>query len=307
VGPVKSAALSYGLERRISSRIFWFPVVGLLGAGAGRTDGEGWFRIGDAVAGACAPEERYLKKLMPVPGIEKDTQRGPAGDLPMRRPPKPQLTPTPREVIVALAPPPRFADLRQRHPIAPHPLFRPIFHHDSRKSSGGAALFRKLSLVLCLAGAPAFALSGTVERVADGDTLRLVAPSGQRTTIRLAGIDAPEKSQPFGRAAGRRLAALCLGKEAEAAFRATDRYGRTVARVFCDGTDAGRTLIEEGLAWHYVQYAKTQPSDEALGDASAEAAARGEKRGLWSDLEPQAPWDYRKARKAGSKRRPLTD
>lgn len=242
MGPVQSAALSHGLERRISSRILWFAVVVPLGAGAGRTGG----------------------RLV----LNRGTTE------------------------VASAPPPLFSLV-------------PLPHR--RKSFCGVAWIRMLSLVLCFAGAPVFALTGTVERVADGDTLRLVSPSGERTTIRLAGIDAPEKSQPFGHAAGRRLAALCLGKNAEAAFRATDRYGRTVARVFCDRTDAGRTLIEEGLAWHYVQYTKTQPSDEALGDASAEAAARGEKRGLWADLEPQAPWDYRKARKAGSKRRPLTD
>lgn len=157
---------------------------------------------------------------------------------------------------------------------------------------------RLLPFLLILFPAVAAALSGTAERISDGDTLRIKGSDGTRTTIRLAGIDAPEKDQPFGRASGRRLSSLCLGKPVEAEVRATDRYGRTVARVFCSKTDAARSLIGEGLAWHYVKYARTQPADEALGDSESEASARAEKRGLWSDPEPVAPWTHRKDRKS---------
>ena len=59
--------------------------------------------------------ERYLKKLRPVPGKVKETQSDPVGDLPIRKPPNPQLTPAPREVNVVLTPPPRFIKSRQRH------------------------------------------------------------------------------------------------------------------------------------------------------------------------------------------------
>ncbi len=141
---------------------------------------------------------------------------------------------------------------------------------------------------------PASDIEGVAERISDGDTMRIKAPDGTKTKVRLAGIDAPEKSQPFGRAAGRRLAALCYGKNVEADFRDFDRFKRTVARVRCNGIDVGRLLIDEGLAWHYLEYAKTQPVDEASRDAAGEAAARENSKGLWSDSSPMAPWDYRK-------------
>ena len=106
-----------GLVRRISSRTRWFAVGGGLGdcgSAGGRVGtygfccwGTGWTPCGD----------RYLKKLMPVPGIVKDTQSDPVGARPIRKPAMPQLTPIPRDVIVVLAPPPRFIDRRKRQPI----------------------------------------------------------------------------------------------------------------------------------------------------------------------------------------------
>ncbi len=44
-----------------------------------------------------------------------------------------------------------------------------------------------------------------------------------------------------------------------------------------------------GLAWHDPRYAP-----KAKEYAEAEAEARKEKRGLWSDDKPVAPWDWRK-------------
>jgi endonuclease YncB( thermonuclease family) len=164
-----------------------------------------------------------------------------------------------------------------------------------------------LAAVLCLllAASPVLAetLSGTVERVKDGDTVRMRLLDGGKADIRLAGIDTPEKAQPFGRAAGRRLAALCLGKPAEAEWRDTDRFERPVGRLFCDGRDVGRVLIAEGLAWHFKRYARNQPFDERTGDSLSEAAARDGRLGLWSEPDPVPPWDWRKAAKAAKRGR----
>ena len=41
-------------------------------------------------------------------------------------------------------------------------------------------------------------ISGRVVRVLDGDTVEVLEPDNRLTRVRLAGIDAPEKSQPFG-------------------------------------------------------------------------------------------------------------
>jgi micrococcal nuclease len=46
-------------------------------------------------------------------------------------------------------------------------------------------------------------------------------------------------------------------------------------------------LVAEGLAWHFKRYS----DDENL--AEAEIAAREERRGLWADPLPVAPWDWR--------------
>ena len=53
--------------------------------------------------------------------------------------------------------------------------------------------------------------------------------------------------------------------------------------------DIGLELIKMGLAWHDPRYAP-----KAKEYAEAEAEARKEKRGLWSDDKPVAPWDWRK-------------
>ncbi|MCX8018576.1 MAG: thermonuclease family protein, partial [Rhodocyclaceae bacterium] len=76
----------------------------------------------------------------------------------------------------------------------------------------------------------------------------------QTERIRLFGIDAPEKSQPYGSRAKAELARLCLGRTAQIAVRDHDRHGRIVAQVFCGGQDAALHLLQRGLAWVYVQY-----------------------------------------------------
>src|SRR5687768_17174065 len=80
--------------------------------------------------------------------------------------------------------------------------------------------------------------------VADGDTLTVVTRSKRQHKIRLAGIDAPEKQQPFGERSKQSLSDLCFGKQAEVTTRVVDRYTRVVdrykrvvANVKCDGVN----------------------------------------------------------------------
>lgn len=126
--------------------------------------------------------------------------------------------------------------------------------------------------------------------IADGDTLtaRCDTPSGkENVTVRLAEIDAPEKRQPFGNRSQQNLAGLCFNKQAEVVPKARDRYGRTVARVMCDGVDANAEQVRAGMAWAYTAYLK----DETL--TALEEEARSARRGLWFDQRPKAPWDFR--------------
>ena len=89
-----------------------------------------------------------------------------------------------------------------------------------------------------------------------GDTLTVLTASKQQHRIRLAEIDAPERSQPFGTTSKQSLSDLCFGKEAEVRPRAIDRYKRTVARVMCAGVDANAEQVNRGMAWVYRRYAK---------------------------------------------------
>lgn len=131
---------------------------------------------------------------------------------------------------------------------------------------------------------------GTVVGVTDGDTLTVLS-RGETRKIRLAEIDAPEKRQAFGERARQSLAALCFNERVEVSAGKTDFYGRTVARVKCQGMDASLHQVQQGLAWAYTAYLTDQ------GIAAAAGLARDSGVGLWADADPVAPWLFRKARK----------
>lgn len=135
-------------------------------------------------------------------------------------------------------------------------------------------------------------LSGTLDNCRDGDTLRLLTATKQSIPIRLNGIDAPELAQPHGHDARRALLALCEGQELEVAGYGRDRYGRIIGDVRVKGRWLSGLLVKQGWAWHFKEY-----SDN--GELAAlEIEARTDKRGLWADEKPVAPWEYRKARRA---------
>lgn len=132
----------------------------------------------------------------------------------------------------------------------------------------------------------------------DGDTLTARCHSAATTEtvrMRLAGIDAPEKRQPFGGASRRSLAALTRGKPIEATCLKTDRYGRRVCTVTSGGTDVGLEQLRGGLAWHYKAFADEQPERQRHAYAQFEHDAQAARRGLWRDADPTPPWEWRKA------------
>ena len=137
---------------------------------------------------------------------------------------------------------------------------------------------------------PAVLLLCLVIGISDGDTLtaRCDTPQGlQNPKIRLAEIDAPEKAQPWGTRSKQHLAQLCFGRTAEVRPQAVDRYGRSVARVSCEGLDANAEQVRAGLAWVFDRYAR----DWKL--ITEQDAARASRTGLWADSAPVAPWDWR--------------
>jgi endonuclease YncB( thermonuclease family) len=152
-----------------------------------------------------------------------------------------------------------------------------------------------LILLLILAVSPAFADTlARVVSVHDGDTLTVLIDHRQ-VRVRLTEIDAPELRQPFGTRSRQSLSELCFGKTATLDVRGHDRYRRTLAQVTCSGTDANAEQVRRGLAWTYARYAKADSPLFAI-----QRTARTEHRGLWSDPEPMAPWDWRRGDRSRS-------
>lgn len=147
---------------------------------------------------------------------------------------------------------------------------------------------------MCLA-LPALAatLHGRVVSVSDGDTITVLDAANAQHKVRLSGIDAPEKSQPFGNRSKEHLSDLVFAKAVNVDWSKTDKYGRIVGKVIVNGQDANLEQLRAGLAWHYKAYQKEQPAGERTQYAEAEAAARAKRVGLWRDPRPVAPWDFR--------------
>jgi len=132
--------------------------------------------------------------------------------------------------------------------------------------------------------------TGRVVAVLDGDTLDVLQAGNVVRRVRMAEIDAPEKAQAFGSRSKLSLSGICFSKQAQVQVIDTDRYGRTVGRVNCDGTDANLIQVQRGMAWAYRQYAK----DPII--IHAENQAREQRIGLWADPSPTPPWQWRRLR-----------
>lgn len=128
---------------------------------------------------------------------------------------------------------------------------------------------------------------GEVTGISDGDTLFLQVEGGQ-LRVRLARIDAPEKKQAFGRRSEQSLRELVWKRVVTAKWHQRDRYGRPVAEVFVDEFDVNAEQVRRGMAWVYRAYSR----DPDL--IRLEQEARTERRGLWSEPNPVAPWVWRK-------------
>ena len=148
--------------------------------------------------------------------------------------------------------------------------------------------------------APAFAAEYKVLSVGDGDTIRVTTPNGtNKTTVRLACIDAPETSQVLGIDARQALQAeLPIGTEVSLRTSATDRYGRTVAEVLKGATNINQALVATGAAFVYWQYIEGCDRETY---SRLENEARLKSLGVWHVPGGiQRPWDYRRGRKSGS-------
>jgi endonuclease YncB( thermonuclease family) len=101
-------------------------------------------------------------------------------------------------------------------------------------------------------------LSGRVVRVSDGDTLVLLDTSNTQHKIRLAGIDCPERGQPFGQRAKQALSDYAFSRQVTVEWDKLDRYGRTVGKIVDGEKDVNLALVRDGMCWWYRKYAHSR-------------------------------------------------
>ena len=126
------------------------------------------------------------------------------------------------------------------------------------------------SLVLFVVAFSASAdISGRIVRVLDGDTVEILDPGNRLTRVRLAGIDAPEKSQPYGQRSRQELSSMVAQRPVTVTGSEMDRYGRLLGTIWLGMTDVNAAQVRKGLAWAYRYHGKPVRPDYAVLEAEA--------------------------------------
>lgn len=157
------------------------------------------------------------------------------------------------------------------------------------------------ALLLTAAASSAETLTGHVIGISDGDTLTVLI-GRERLRVRISGIDAPELRQTFGQSARRSLYRMVFQKDVRLECHAADIDSR-VCKVWvqpsdcasCGATlDVGHAQLLAGMAWYFREHASGQSEEDRGRYESAESEARERHRGLWGDLHPVPPWEWRR-------------
>jgi len=153
-------------------------------------------------------------------------------------------------------------------------------------------LYAVVVAVLFACSTQAFAEQFRVIGVMDGDTVKVLSSDYRQIKCRLAAVDAPEKSQPYGQQSKQSLSDMIFNKTVDITITDHDQYGRSVCRISLSGIDINKMQIVRGFAWHYRAYS----SDASY--SQAESAARQQRLGLWAEVNPTPPWAYRRSEKS---------
>lgn len=164
----------------------------------------------------------------------------------------------------------------------------------ARAVRGGLLLAPLLLLLLC---APAFAWRGAVESVRGCDGVILVqSGTGKRTFVTLYGVACPrpesegKRAQPHAAEAAAMVNALLpRGAVVRVDDMKPDLLGRATGSIITleDGTIVQDALLQAGLAWIYPRECWNCRRWKALQEK-----ARSDRKGLWKEQDPVAPWDW---------------
>ena len=132
----------------------------------------------------------------------------------------------------------------------------------------------------------------TVLKIVDGDTFIGLTKGRKKVYYRLQGVDAPEKDQPFSEKSKKKLKKLIGGKLIGIKVQENSENGRSMVRAYTPkGKDVSAEMLKSGLAWHLKNY------DNSVIYSQLENEARKIRKGLWSEVNPISPWDFRKTSK----------
>lgn len=150
---------------------------------------------------------------------------------------------------------------------------------------------RRMMLVLLLVvmGVPCQAADEQqmrVFKVFDGDSL-LLRTRAHSLRVQLAGIDAPELSQPGGQFSLKVLEKMVLGQRVRLIEVGTNEAGEPLVTMHRLKYDIALELVRAGAAW------VTPDGSASLRAAEAEARMRGQ--GIWAEDAPAPipPWQWR--------------
>lgn len=129
-------------------------------------------------------------------------------------------------------------------------------------------------------------LSGIALNCHDGDTCRVKISEKETRKIRLAGIDAPEIKQPFGKEAQAYIEKLIKDKKVELECEGMS-FDRHTCRILLGPLDVGREMVLSGLAWDSPLYSKKRYTENMT-------LAKTEKKGLWREPSSVSPYCFRK-------------
>ena len=146
-----------------------------------------------------------------------------------------------------------------------------------------------LGLMGCCLFSVAEDMKGEIKAVIKGDFIKVVSANQEPVVYRLYGIDSPEKGQPFGKEAQDFAAKLAVGHQV--VINDTGKKVDGIPEVVVT-LDNGKTLNQEIVSNGFAWWDNTDaPDDTNLRTAFTKA--QQDKKGLWADPSPVAPWEFR--------------
>jgi uncharacterized repeat protein (TIGR01451 family) len=150
-----------------------------------------------------------------------------------------------------------------------------------------------LGLFVCFGSvAKAASMYGKVIEVVDGDSI-VIESFNRPVKIELMGIDAPELKQNYGDVARQHLLDLVFNKTVTVEYFGLGEDGSIPGKVFLDKMDVAAQMVRDGVAWYDKSNANRLSETERQIYADSEQAARNERRGIWQESKPLAPWEFR--------------